>query len=103
MFCVIYCIKYQPSIEYKCIFIFQDGVGKRMLVFTVIRLFYEKVSSIPSSALFKLGARLVVPLGQPINTVIAENTNYRSLQCADLNDNVKDKGIPYYNKGEKKN
>lgn len=56
-----------------------------------------------SLALFKLGARLVVPLGQPINTVIAENTNYRSLQCADLNDIVKDKGIPYYNKGEKKN
>lgn len=61
------------------------------------------VFSIPSSALFKLGARLVVPLGQPINTVFAENTNYRSLQCADLNDIVKDKGIPYYNKGEKKN
>lgn len=86
--------------------------GKRMLVFTVIRLFnihsssckfYEKSISISSSALFKSESRLVVLLGQPINNVMAENTNYRCLQCADLNDIVKDKGIPYSNKGEKKN
>lgn len=37
-------------------------------------------------------------LGQPINTIMAENTNYRSLQCADLNAILKDKGIPYSNK-----
>lgn len=56
------------------------------------------ILSISISALFKLEARLVVSLGQPINTVMAENTNYRSLQCADLNAILKDKGFPYSNK-----
>lgn len=50
--------------------------------------------SISISELFKLDARLVVSQGQPINTVLAENTNYRSLQCADLNTTLKIKVFP---------
>lgn len=61
----------------------------------------NRILSISISALFKLEARLVVLLGKPINTATAENTNYRSLQCADLNVTSKDKGVSYLKKIQK--
>lgn len=61
----------------------------------------NRILSISISALFKLEARLVVLLGKPINTATAENTNYRSLQCADLNVTSKDKGVSYLKKYRK--
>lgn len=70
------------------------------LLNTVNKIASDSILSISISTVFKLEVRLVLSLGQPINTVMAENKNYHSLQYADLNLILKDKGIPYSNKRE---